>query len=155
MADRSPARVDPVAGRMRRGYGGTHRDRDGSEGHRGALGPVHHGVRTDTRGHRSGAAVARPDCARRPAGEQAGASRDPCVGCGPAHHLIVVTRADGSRPRFVVTEVAQYPKDEFPTARVYANTPGPRRLITCAGHYSPGSHDYSDNVIVYATMPPA
>ncbi len=69
---------------------------------------------------------------------------------------IVVTRADGSRPRFEVTEVAQYPKDEFPTARVYANTPGPQlRLITCAGDYSPGSHDYSDNVVVYATMQPA
>ena len=69
---------------------------------------------------------------------------------------IVVTRADGSRPRFVVTEVAQYAKDEFPTARVYANTPGPQlRLITCAGDYSPNSHNYSDNVVVYATMPPA
>jgi Sortase domain len=69
---------------------------------------------------------------------------------------IVVTRADGSRPRFLVTEVAQYPKDQFPTARVYANTPGPQlRLITCAGDYSPGSHSYSDNIVVYATMPPA
>jgi hypothetical protein len=36
---------------------------------------------------------------------------------------------------------------------VYANTPGPQlRLITCAGDYNPGSHDYSDNVVVYATM---
>jgi LPXTG-site transpeptidase (sortase) family protein len=69
---------------------------------------------------------------------------------------IVVTRADGSRPRFVVTEVAQYSKDAFPTARVYANTPGPQlRLITCAGDYSPDSHNYSDNVVVYATMQPA
>jgi hypothetical protein len=66
---------------------------------------------------------------------------------------IVVTRADGSRPQFVVTEVAQYPKDEFPTARVYANNPGPQlRLITCAGDYNPGSHNYSDNVVVYASM---
>jgi LPXTG-site transpeptidase (sortase) family protein len=66
---------------------------------------------------------------------------------------IVVTRADGSRPQFVVTEVAQYPKDEFPTARVYANTPGPQlRLITCAGDYNPVSHNYSDNVVVYASM---
>jgi len=66
---------------------------------------------------------------------------------------IVVTRADGSRPRFVVTEVAQYSKNAFPTARVYANTPGPQlRLITCAGDYNPGSHNYSDNVVVYATM---
>jgi hypothetical protein len=38
---------------------------------------------------------------------------------------VVVTRADGSRPRFVVIEVAQYSKNAFPTARVYANTPGP------------------------------
>ena len=66
---------------------------------------------------------------------------------------IIVARADGSQPRFEVTEVAQYPKDEFPTARVYANTPGPQlRLITCAGDYNPGSHNYSDNVVVYATM---
>jgi hypothetical protein len=88
MADRSSARVDPVAGRMCSSRGGTHRERDGSEGHRGALGPVHHGVPADTREHRSGAAVARPDRARRPAGEQAGASRDPCVGCGAAHHRV-------------------------------------------------------------------
>jgi hypothetical protein len=66
---------------------------------------------------------------------------------------IVVTRADGSRPRFVVIEVAQYSKNAFPTARVYANTPGPQlRLITCAGDYNPGSHNYSDNVVVYASM---
>jgi hypothetical protein len=66
---------------------------------------------------------------------------------------IVVTRADGSRPRFVVIEVAQYSKNAFPTARVYANTPGPQlRLITCAGGYNPGSHNYSDNVVVYASM---
>jgi LPXTG-site transpeptidase (sortase) family protein len=69
---------------------------------------------------------------------------------------IVVTRADGTRPRFVVTDVGQYSKDDFPTARVYANTPGPQlRLITCAGDYNPGSHSYSDNVVVYATMQPA
>jgi LPXTG-site transpeptidase (sortase) family protein len=68
---------------------------------------------------------------------------------------IVVTRADGTRPRFVVTEVVQYSKDDFPMARVYANTPGPQlRLITCAGDYNPGSRSYSDNVVVYATMPP-
>ncbi|PSL02469.1 sortase family protein [Haloactinopolyspora alba] len=64
---------------------------------------------------------------------------------------IVVTRADGSTARFAVTGVEQYGKDEFPTARVYGNTPGPElRLITCAGDYDPEANDYSDNVVVYA-----
>lgn len=68
---------------------------------------------------------------------------------------IAVTREDGTVARFAVTQVEQYAKDAFPTARVYANTPGPElRLITCAGDLLPGSGDYSDNVVVYARLLP-
>ena len=66
---------------------------------------------------------------------------------------IVVVRADGRRARFAVDLVAQYPKDAFPTARVYASTPEPQlRLITCAGDFRPGGGGYSENVVVYATL---
>ncbi|SDU76912.1 LPXTG-site transpeptidase (sortase) family protein [Jiangella alkaliphila] len=68
---------------------------------------------------------------------------------------VVVTREDGTVARFAVTHVDQYAKDAFPTARVYANTPGPElRLITCAGDLEPESGDYSDNVVVYARLLP-
>ncbi len=67
--------------------------------------------------------------------------------------VVTVTRNDGSAARFEITRVEQYPKDTFPTAQVYGNTPGPElRLITCAGDYDPESGDYSDNVVAYAEL---
>lgn len=66
---------------------------------------------------------------------------------------IRVTRADGSTALFAVTGVERYAKDAFPTARVYANTPGPElRLITCAGDLDTASGDYTDNVVAYARL---
>jgi sortase (surface protein transpeptidase) len=64
---------------------------------------------------------------------------------------IVVVRRDGSRARFTVQSSKQYPKDEFPTARVYGRTDGPTlRLITCGGDFDSSTGHYVDNTVVYA-----
>ena len=64
---------------------------------------------------------------------------------------IVVVRSDGSRGSFTVQGSERYPKDEFPTARVYGRTDGPTlRLITCGGVFDSSTGHYVDNTIVYA-----
>jgi sortase (surface protein transpeptidase) len=64
---------------------------------------------------------------------------------------VVVVRSDGSRAHFTVQGSERYPKDEFPTARVYGHTDGPTlRLITCGGAFDSSSGHYEDNTIVYA-----
>jgi len=67
--------------------------------------------------------------------------------------LIDVERADGSTAVFAVTEVGQYPKNEFPTEAVY----GPvsfagLRLITCGGVFDPATGHYDDNIVVFAKL---
>jgi hypothetical protein len=67
---------------------------------------------------------------------------------------VLVHRADGSDVRFTVTGQRRYPKEEFPTDAVYGPVPGPElRLITCGGVFDRSSHQYRDNVVVYATGP--
>jgi sortase (surface protein transpeptidase) len=62
-----------------------------------------------------------------------------------------VDREDGSTVTFVVDRVEQYPKAEFPTRKVYANTDGPAlRLITCGGAWDAAVGHYTDNTVVYA-----
>jgi Sortase domain len=62
-----------------------------------------------------------------------------------------VVRADGVTVTFEVTEVAVYPKDAFPTDRVYGRTAGPElRLITCGGSFDRGAGSYRDNTVVFA-----
>ncbi|GAA4879802.1 class F sortase [Serinicoccus chungangensis] len=64
---------------------------------------------------------------------------------------VEVSRADGSTATFEIYDLQQYPKDSFPTARVYGNTPGPElRLITCGGTFSDTTGHYDDNIIVFA-----
>ena len=66
---------------------------------------------------------------------------------------VTVARADGTTVRFTVTRVARYPKVAFPTAAVYAPTPGPElRLITCGGTFDRAARSYRDNVMVYARL---
>jgi hypothetical protein len=65
--------------------------------------------------------------------------------------LVTVTRSDGAAARFRVVELAQHPRDAFPTARVYGPTPEVGlRLITCAGRYDRDRGEYRDNIVVYA-----
>jgi sortase (surface protein transpeptidase) len=62
-------------------------------------------------------------------------------------------RADGRTAVFAITEIEQYPKDEFPTARVYRPVNRPeQRLITCGGHYDADRDSYSANVVAYGTL---
>jgi sortase family protein len=66
---------------------------------------------------------------------------------------VEVSRIDGSVARFVVREVDQVPKAQFPTDAVYGDTTDPElRLITCGGHFDRATHSYMDNIIVYATL---
>ncbi|MER6759896.1 MULTISPECIES: class F sortase [Amycolatopsis] len=61
--------------------------------------------------------------------------------------------ADGTHRTFVITRLDQQPKDAFPTAAVYGETPDPElRLITCGGAFDRAKHSYVDNVIVYAVL---
>jgi LPXTG-site transpeptidase (sortase) family protein len=65
---------------------------------------------------------------------------------------ITVRRADGRTVTFVVTRVAQYRKDQFPTLAIYGPTSRPElRLITCA-RLNVSGRGYRDNIIVFARM---
>ena len=51
-----------------------------------------------------------------------------------------------------MTKGEQYPKDNFPTQKVYGNTEGAElRLITCDG-YDPETGLFDDNYVVYAEL---
>ncbi|KOV92958.1 class F sortase [Streptomyces sp. NRRL B-3648] len=64
-----------------------------------------------------------------------------------------VERADGRTAEFVVDSAETYPKDDFPSERVYADASRPEvRLITCAGDYDHTVRDYTDNLVVFAHL---
>ena len=66
---------------------------------------------------------------------------------------VTVTRADGSKPAFRVTRVAQFPKDQFPTKLVYGNIDhAGLRLISCGGSFNSQSGHYEDNIVVFADL---
>ncbi len=67
--------------------------------------------------------------------------------------LIDVARTDGSTAVFAVTEVGQYPKDEFPTEAVYgAVSFAGLRVITCGGVFNKATGHYDDNIVVFAEL---
>lgn len=64
---------------------------------------------------------------------------------------ISVTDAEGAVARYVVTEIADVAKAEFPTARVFGATADDElRLITCGGYFDRSVGHYDDNRIVFA-----
>jgi hypothetical protein len=64
-----------------------------------------------------------------------------------------IARADGSTAEFVVNAVRFYPKNRFPSAKVYGDTAGAElRLITCGGPFDRRSGHYKDNVVVFASL---
>jgi sortase (surface protein transpeptidase) len=66
---------------------------------------------------------------------------------------IKILRADGTTARFVVDNVARYPKQAFPTQAVFGPAPDPvLRLITCGGRFDRSRRSYVDNVIVTAHL---
>ena len=66
---------------------------------------------------------------------------------------IYVRRADGSLAVFSVYAVRQYPKDHFPTGKVYGPAPDAElHLITCGGTFDYATRSYLSNVVVYSTQ---
>jgi len=66
---------------------------------------------------------------------------------------VYVKRSDGTTAEFRVTEVQEYPKDQFPTETVFGPTPDAElRLITCGGTFDSVSGHYLSNIIVYASQ---
>ena len=66
---------------------------------------------------------------------------------------VYVKRSDGTTAEFRVTEVQEYPKDQFPTETVFGPTPDAElRLITCGGAFDSVTHHYLSNIIVYASQ---
>jgi hypothetical protein len=65
---------------------------------------------------------------------------------------ILIRRVDRSVVRFRVDRVERWPKDRFPTGRVYRRTADAElRLITCGGAFDSSTGHYQDNTIVYAS----
>ena len=66
---------------------------------------------------------------------------------------VAVQRRDGSTALFRVDNVAQYPKDQFPTEAVYGDIDhAGLRLITCGGDFNDSADSYVDNIVVYASL---
>ncbi|WP_241969017.1 class F sortase [Microcella putealis] len=65
--------------------------------------------------------------------------------------LVEVTTSDGDGHVYRVTDRAQYPKDAFPTAAVFAaSADDVLRLITCDGAFDRDRGSYLDNLVVTA-----
>lgn len=66
---------------------------------------------------------------------------------------VSVVRKDGTTADFVVDDVENFPQDDFPDDRVYADTPDPQlRLITCGGSYDRSKKRYTENTVVFAHL---
>jgi len=67
--------------------------------------------------------------------------------------LINVSRKDGSTATFTVDRIQRFPKNQFPTAKVYgATNRAELRLITCGGSFDPKSGHYVDNIVAFARL---
>ena len=65
---------------------------------------------------------------------------------------IRVRRGDGDIAVFQVDSVERFPRDDFPTQRVYGPLDYPGlRLVTCGGLFDYQRHEYEDNVMVFAS----
>ncbi|MFI6106331.1 class F sortase [Streptomyces sp. NPDC051310] len=66
---------------------------------------------------------------------------------------VSVVRKDGTTAEFVVDDVENFPQDDFPDDRVYADTPDAQlRLITCGGSYDRSKKRYTENTVVFAHL---
>ncbi|MFF9868885.1 class F sortase [Streptomyces sp. NPDC013953] len=64
-----------------------------------------------------------------------------------------VVRKDGTTATFVVDDIDNFPQDDFPDDRVYADTPDAQlRLITCGGSYDRSKKRYTENTVVFAHL---
>jgi sortase (surface protein transpeptidase) len=68
---------------------------------------------------------------------------------------IFVRRANGSLAVFKVYAVRRYPKDHFPTGKVYGPAPDAElHLITCGGTFDYTTRSYLSNTVVYSAEVP-
>ncbi|TWP36042.1 class F sortase [Leekyejoonella antrihumi] len=68
-------------------------------------------------------------------------------------NTVQVTLADHTVATFRVDSLEKYPKNHFPTQKVYGNiNHAGLRLITCAGQFDRAWGHYLDNVVVYAHL---
>lgn len=66
---------------------------------------------------------------------------------------IDVSRADGRIAKFSVDEIAQYPRDNFPSQKVYGSIDeAGLRLITCGGSFDRSIREYNENTVVFAHL---
>ena len=66
---------------------------------------------------------------------------------------VYVRQAGGMLAVFRVYAERSYPKDRFPTQKVYGPAPDPElRLITCGGTFDAATGSYLNNVVVYAAQ---
>jgi sortase (surface protein transpeptidase) len=66
---------------------------------------------------------------------------------------IQINRADGTTVTFKVTDLQQFPQDNFPTKQIYGNLDyAGLRLITCGGVFNTETHHYSDNIVIFGTL---
>jgi hypothetical protein len=64
-----------------------------------------------------------------------------------------VRRQDHTVAVFRVDRVAEYPKNQFPTALVYGQTSySALRLVTCGGSFDSSTGNYRDNIIAFASL---
>lgn len=64
---------------------------------------------------------------------------------------ISVTRNDGTVQRFVVSEIATYPRSQVPRERLFNQKDAARlNLITCGGSWDAVQRTYTHRVVVYA-----
>lgn len=63
--------------------------------------------------------------------------------------VIKVLRSDDKVAQYKVDSIEQVAKDSFPAERVYVEDG--LRLVTCGGAFDRSTHEYLDNIIVYAS----
>ena len=67
--------------------------------------------------------------------------------------VVYVTREDASTAVFTVNDVETYDKQSFPSDTVYGSADAPAlRLITCAGSWDASSHQYTKNIVAFASL---
>lgn len=66
---------------------------------------------------------------------------------------VSVRRQDGTVAVFRIDRVAEYPKNQFPSALVYGQTSySALRLVTCGGSFDTTTGNYRDNIIAFASL---
>ncbi len=66
---------------------------------------------------------------------------------------VMIDRADGTTASFIVTKIASYAKNAFPSQAVYGNLNySGLRLITCGGNFDTRLHEYVNDLVVFARL---